>query len=387
MVAKKHFPVLMFVLMVGLAQGQWRELPRYSVGLSYFPSTVLRHRENLSQLPSYRAHSLYLDLALQTDTNAGWAKAQGYPNFGLSFIGNRYAAEPLGATFGIVPYLEKSLPLFGGPLGFSYHIGWGLGYASRVFDSIQNPLNEALSTRLNTVFDFRAGLYWRAAPRLRIAVQGGLLHYSNAATRLPNYGINIAQLGAGLRYDFGQNVYAGPKSKVREKSEFLVLITAGLRQTLPAFQRYPVYALAVEYNFLKTKGHTLGIGAAVMNEAVLQEYYDWAEFWGDGSHQRYSPWQTLNAGPYLNYEMVLAQLSVFVQAGGYLAQPFRPFQSKIDYGIGEGFYYHHIQYTRSYVFNKVGLRYRFRKNFLLHAALKTHLFTAQYLEFGGGVYF
>ncbi|MDZ7847792.1 MAG: acyloxyacyl hydrolase [Owenweeksia sp.] len=190
-----------------------------------------------------------------------------------------YQSQALGHTYALIPYVENTLPVTSGNIGFYYHLGLGLGYHSTIFDSIVNPANEALSTHFNIAFDLRAGLEWQLNPSLRASLSVGVLHYSNGAVRKPNFGVNLTQLHAGLAYDFPHKLtlpVTAEKDGFKD-SEWLLIITAGKRQVEGSTRFYPVQALSAERNWSLGRGDRFGVGLSYMNDAVWEEY----QVWGD----------------------------------------------------------------------------------------------------------
>ena len=84
-----------------------------------------------------------------------------------------------------------------------------------------------------------------------------ITHFSNAATRTPNLGINIATFQAGLRYSFNENKNSISKNNadtLTKKSKFFASFHSGYKQVYPA--NGPVYglgALSVAYFFHQHK--------------------------------------------------------------------------------------------------------------------------------------
>lgn len=381
--------LLLILLLAGFALPAQENRSTYRDGLrlTYGHGRILKHTRELETLEGFRTGGLGVDWMRQSQTEQGWAAGHQLPRTGFSLFYHWYEAPSLGYSLSVLAFVENDLPAHWQDFSFYYHMGLGLGYQSRVYDSLDNPLNQALSTHLNIAFDFRLGLRWRFLPQWDLQAGVSLFHYSNGASRLPNYGINLWQTQAALTYRFGESLTLPKRqpSQVLWQDEFLILVNIGQRQLPQDLSYHWTHSLQVEYNLLHNRGNRFGLGLALMNDAYLEEYEAWANIWGDGQHEVFSRLQTLTWGPYLNYEMVFDQLSFYLQQGWYLGPRQKTYETFIDYG--EGPFRHSITLPNSGVFNRVGLRYRFGPHILLNLGLKTHLFEAQNLEIGVGAFF
>lgn len=356
--------------------------------LAYAQGEVLPHRENVASVGPLALRSLVLDYSRQTGAGQSWAAAHRYPALGLSAYYNQFASPSLGFGFSLLPHLHYRFALFGSRRWYGhYHLGFGVAWLSERYDSLRNPDNQNISTPLNVAFDFRLGLNYRLNPQWHLRLQGGLLHYSNGASRLPNYGINLSQWQLGLEYRWGKaQALPSPSTQAKpwQREGLLLLMQAGRRQLLEDLQYYPVQNFNLEQNWRVNEATRLGLGLAVFNDATHQEYRAWADKWGDGEDPDRAWYQSLNAGPYLNYELVFNRFSALLQTGFYLLGAYRPFEATIDYD-GDGVdFVHRVRLNRTYLFNRVGFRYCLGQHYLFNLSLKTHLFQAQYIELGIG---
>ena len=377
--------IFFFLLVVTstLAAQDYRAVAKNTLSIAYAPGGIYKHTPELESLGSFRGGSLVLDWSRQTDSSSSWGFSHDHPAYGISLIYSFYEAPSLGYSLAIVPFIENTLPA-ARRIGFYYHLGLGLGYQSEVYDPLKNPDNLALSSHVNIAFDLRLGLALKVAEPLSVRVSGNLLHYSNGASKLPNFGLNLAQLNFALSYHFPEKVYFTNESiheRVRSL-EWLAMAKFGLRQFEADGDYFGVQSLLLEANQNLGQGNYLGVGWAFMNDAVYLEYEQWAGFWGDGNHAPEDFWSTLNFGPYLNYEFRINGFSAYLQTGVYLFSGPRTFTTEIDYGNGP--FVHETTLPDTQVFNRVGTRYRFSERWVVDLGMKTHMFKAQNLELGLG---
>jgi hypothetical protein len=354
----------------------------------YGHGRVLKHTPEVPDIGNFEVNTLALQYGRFSDTAKHWARVHGQPKYGFTVFFNQYGARALDKSFALIPYLGREVKLGQSPFSFNYHFGLGLGFFTRYYDSLTNPLNENISTPLNIAVDLRFGLQYVLNAHFSLSAQSSLLHYSNGAYKLPNYGLNVGQFLLGLQYQW-QPVKAHRlvKPSLKTRQEWLVMLHLGLRQSPINRQYNPVQSLNMERNWLLNGRHRLGGGLALFNDATHKEYEAWATIWSDGTYPTYQWHQTLNAGVYLNFETVLQNFSYYIHTGVYVLGAYRNFEATNDYlGTGTPFV-HRVQLNRSYFFNRFGFRYRFASHLVANLSLKSHLFKAQYLELGLGTYF
>ncbi|MDZ7847791.1 MAG: hypothetical protein U5L96_14070 [Owenweeksia sp.] len=86
-------------------------------------------------------------------------------------------------------------------------------------------------------------------------------------------------------------------------------------------------------------------------------------------------------GPYLNYEMLFGPFSGYLQAGVYLNNYQKEYSFTVDYPDGP--HTHTTAFLRSPVFNRVGLRYRFKPNIVLALGLAPISCCSEYRNWSG----
>jgi hypothetical protein len=90
---------------------------------------------------------------------------------------------------------------------FSWHmqLGMGAGVMTRPFDPIVNPENVLISLYVTPYINIQTGIDVKVTPQFDITLNGSFMHSSNAATNMPNYGINEATALLGLRLHFNKS--------------------------------------------------------------------------------------------------------------------------------------------------------------------------------------
>ena len=113
--------------------------------------------------------------------------------FNLLNLGSEVAGYAIGAGGLVMPQSGK----------YNYWIlGMGIGYLTKRYDEFNNPRNPAIGSHLNGMMHL--GYHLDAGPYLnkwgwKMYAEAGMVHFSNANWRQPNFGVNIPYLSIGAK--------------------------------------------------------------------------------------------------------------------------------------------------------------------------------------------
>jgi opacity protein-like surface antigen len=113
--------------------------------------------------------------------------------FNLLNLGSEVAGYAIGAGGLVMPQSGK----------YNYWIlGMGIGYLTKRYDEFGNPRNPAIGSHLNGMMHL--GYHLDAGPYLnkwgwKMYAEAGMVHFSNANWRQPNFGVNIPYLSIGAK--------------------------------------------------------------------------------------------------------------------------------------------------------------------------------------------
>ena len=124
-----------------------------------------------------------------------------FNDYWISGIGARYFnfnnPEALGSVF--------DASAFAGPLvshGKNHMLivigGAGISYHSKIYDPVDNPLNQFFSTRISFPLYLSTRFKYRLGERTYITLSGCYNHISNGGFRQPNKGMNFPTLAVGI---------------------------------------------------------------------------------------------------------------------------------------------------------------------------------------------
>jgi len=131
--------------------------------------------------------------------SSNYHSAYNKPSIGVNFhfnntgnekvIGNGYALD----VFGAVPLYEGKTPI-------QFRTGFGAGYIEKPFDPVKNKDNNAIGGHYNIHIQARFEKMFYLGDQSRLNASLGFSHFSNAATHMPNYGLNFVHFSLGYEF-------------------------------------------------------------------------------------------------------------------------------------------------------------------------------------------
>lgn len=270
--------------------------------------------------PEIRRPALALSLTAwrQTQGQSLWEPAFGLPRIGMRVLWLDAGAPAVGHAAGLAPCIAFPL-LRRGRLTLEGDLAYGIARLGRPFDRQSNPANTALGSRWNNL----SQLGLRASLRLRpgLALQLGLsaAHLSSADFRLPNLGVNVAGVQAGLQWGATE----APALPPRVRQPFLGRLRPGFRtgwgMVSVKTPGGPLYSVRTFSLFVQARR---GLRLRVKAGADLfyhQGIYDYLQQHGSGEGHREQAW---GGSLWLGWEWMLGRTSLSGQAGPYWQRPF-----------------------------------------------------------------
>ena len=259
----------------------------------------------------------------------------------------------LGSVFVLTAYAEPVIS-HGRNYLFSLRGGAGFSYHTRIFDSIENPLNKFFGTRFSFPLYLSARFSYRISENIYVNLSGNYNHISNGGIKQPNFGMNFPTVSLGILY-FQNSMPALNRNYtndivVRPGWSFLIQVHTG-------------YKVVDRTDVFPEKG-SIALGLHVRALKQLSRYY------------------ALNAGA----EMIL---------DGSIKETIRRDQSGLDYKrfaltagqdllFGKaiftqylGFYIYSPYKARNSIYQKYELSYKVHPDFAFGVYLKAHLHIAE----------
>ncbi len=264
----------------------------------------------------------------------------------------------LGYAHCIYPYISFPLTKYNKPISLNLKTALGLSYATKVYDSISNPLNVAISSHINMYASLGLEVAFKVSNRLNASMGIFGSHLSNGAIKKPNYGINMLTGSIGINYKLTSNPKINKKENdfITDNSRFLIVIGGGIKEAnKPGGSKYGVGSLSVEYSKSFKTYFRYGTSLDYMYDGSTIKHFR------DDYVKYNSKLKASKVGVTIMSEVALNRLSAFANLGSYL--------------------YNHDKQNDA-LYQRIGLRYRSCKSIYSQIALKTHLNVADYIEFG-----
>jgi hypothetical protein len=311
-----------------------------------------------------RQHILLHELSFNKQTNGQkeWHRLYGLPTYGVSVFASKLDNRNFfGNTFGIASFIN--FKLYTNSFFTSvFKLGLGLSYTEYVFSPEINYKNTALSTHTNAVILLHFNQTVKITEKFLFHSGAGLTHYSNGNTKKPNRGINIFSINAGLGYCIGkQNKIKYADSLLNKLPVKLFFLSSravgGIKEIYPPFgKKYKAFTWGVYGNYQSKHKTIWRAGIDYMFDESNADSFSNRNF-SPRNPSRYNH----RVGLFGSHLLCINNLQIETGWGIYLFDHY-----KLD-----GNHY-----------QRIGLNYNIKNNFLLNLTLKTHFANADYIEWG-----
>ncbi|MEM9324620.1 MAG: acyloxyacyl hydrolase [Bacteroidota bacterium] len=247
-----------------------------------------------------------------------------------------------------------------------FRLGAGLTYASKIYDPVDNNLNNILSSRISYHALVRLGTMINLSEQWLLTPAVSWNHTSNGSSSLPNNGLNIASFNLGVAYQFAPSERVSEEQMepalVDEGFGYSLLISGAAKQSEPMGNPKRLYmTVRGTMDWSINKVSRLFWGVELFNDRTILD--DIRREGGDPKnidHRR--------IGLLIGHEFRISRAS-FISAIGYYV--YKPFDGELD--------------DDPAIYNRLGLQYYFHKNFFATAMMKNHWAQADVFDFGLGV--
>jgi len=301
-----------------------------------------------------------------------WHQQLNFPKGGVSLFyyhlgNNRLFGQAIGLAPNIIfPIFSKNR------LDSNFQLGWGIAYVSKRFDPINNPENNALGSNINSINTFKWQLGYRVNARWKLNLGASFTHFSNGASQLPNFGINVPAITIGTVFTpnpiKAEDVITHQIEPLKKRWGLSMHLDLAYKELSPAGgPRYPFYvaSLAGVYRLSAVQELSLGIDYEY-NKAIYTFELHTSGFGSEKEARR----AATRLGIFLADEFLLGNVGLYGQLGTYLP----------GYDFRTGWF----------LYTKLAMRYYLpaigkpKTRFYLGIYLKSHRITAEYLAIGIG---
>ena len=337
---------------------------------------VFKHRSTIKiDFPAF-SYGTELNLEVKTYGKRHWHQISGFPRWGiaLSYLHSGNNSQ-MGSLIAILPnvtidfFKTKGIRIFG-------RIGIGLGLVTRPYNRLNNPLNNMVGSFLNNSTSLRLGMALRISKHLEIRPSASFTHFSNAASTLPNLGINIPTFHLGLCYmhhpleekDYIKLDKTFLPQRIK-RIQFSHLVSLGYRELQTSNgPKYLVWHTSFDAGLYLNRSNRLKVGIEYDYIGAIQAFASHSS----GKHISERYWEASRITIFLADEIMLGRFSILTQIGFYLTQnPGQPWFMSV----------------------RLSGRYYFRDPYLCKTApfltitMKSHKIVAEYFSMGLGMAF
>lgn len=307
--------LLLSILLSGLAQAQ----AHWSLEGSFALGRIVRHTPSFAfSIPS-RSTGFLLNLQHQTTGKKSWHHQQKYPRLGIAAGLFMPGSSALGNIWSLSPNL--SIDLHRTPKSsLQFQLQAGLAWVTKPFDRLTRPRNNATGSHLNNMTAFQFIWLCELSTKIDATLGFQMVHFSNAGSRLPNFGYNIPMLTGGVRMHLAerlQNLDPGtPLSKDYPKPWGVQAFGyLGWREVAAiGGSRFPVSGLSLGAHYQTTSGNRFLAGIEFELQQAVQSLGLHMQVF---ENMREARWASSRLMLFAGHEFLFGPLSIHLAAGVY----------------------------------------------------------------------
>jgi hypothetical protein len=336
----------------------------YSIGGGYFQGKILQHDKYMAPISWSQPQGFELFIKKHATGKNAWEQYLNFPDLGFNLTYLNYNNPVLGVsiagmgTFDYYIFRNRTHGLF-------FQLGAGLVYSSTTFHPIHNPENIAISLPISYALQSRLGYNLKLHPNWSFMPAITMFHYSNGAFKVPNKGINLPVINAGIAYHFNpthlNHTYHQPDPELSKKIYHEIIFATGLKETYPVGgNKFPFFTISALSTKKLSPSNAIKAGIELFQNTAIRQSINQNERFYDGSQRP----DFRRAGFSIGHELMAGNLSLITQLGYYFYKPFDE---------GKNFY------------QRYGLRYYCSKRYFVNMSLKSHVGKADGVEWGIGM--
>ena len=213
------------------------------------------------------------DFIYRADGHKDWQKLYNNPRFGLGLIYVLMPTEWLyGNIYSAMPFVNFTLINRATTSAF-LKFGLGASYIDKQYDtsSVRELKNNLIGQPYNLGIQFGFGIHQKLFSNTELALEAGVLNFSNGSINAPNNGINLTYLKGGLNFFLydrinhrGMTTFHNDQTKKWYLQTFFG--TAYTKIRYPLKTEYDIYVISTQLMYSKNKILNIGPG--------IDFYYD-----------------------------------------------------------------------------------------------------------------
>ena len=333
-----------------------------------FYGIVIEHDKSLKTAIEGNPFGIILSYNLKNKQEKDWLAYYNYPDFGFSALYQNTNSSVLGEMYGLYTHYNFYLNNRNYKNKLQLRVALGLGYITKPFDVITNEFNYTLSTKFAGSAYVKLN-YHREFLQNKLGFQTGisLIHFSNAAFKNPNLGINtlVATLGINYNLNIDKNLFPKKKKTPKEvkKVRYNLIFRTGLNESkIPDSGQFPFYVGTFQIEKKINFKSTLNSGVDYFKANFLNRYLQQEKELKTGNIDT-TTYKTDRIGLFIGHDLYIHHFSLVSQIGYNIYSP---------------------NIYVSNIYERVGIKHHFNNHFFTELTLKLNLFRAEGLEIGIG---
>ena len=301
--------------------------------------------------------------------------------FNLLNLGSEVAGYAIGAGGLVMPQSGK----------YNYWIlGMGIGYLTKRYDEFGNPRNPAIGSHLNGMMHL--GYHFDVGPYLnkwgwKMYAEAGMVHFSNANWRQPNFGVNIPYLSIGAKqtlflasYNYGKVIEIRPE------------VEAGINNKSAPWKHIKQIGASRSRSYVKSPQHLVGfrLGRRQIELDQRRTFVNGVlEYNCEFPRALLGPRFRVGANVFFDKSYMYSKFGLKSDAISLndFTEVAITAGSRWEYGkwgfiADAGLYLYRPDDTKRRYYEGVGVSYRATERVYIIARLKAHLSSADYMEWG-----
>jgi hypothetical protein len=355
--------ICQFIVGIYVCQNGITGNPDWFVKTSFNSGFILEQHANIGLLVKGYPSMYQIDFGKPSLGNKLWHLENNKPDLGLTFTVIDFKnPSQLGYAYAVAPYIEIPLNEKTKATRLIMRLCWGVTYISKSFDISSNRKNIVIGSHINSFVQFKWFWHIKLSKNLRFEPGFAFSHASNAKAKVPNLGLNLISLNAGLHYTI-PSAKKNPvekidsSSKVKSKNEILIYSAFGFNQKEVATSTLYSGLLSFAYHRNIRNTHKFGAGLDVfLDQNFLADQVV-------SLNQSAKGIDNFRMAIKACYSYNIGRISFPFETGVYVFQKIDP----------DGF-----------LMSRIGVRYYGKKGFFAGIGLRTHFAVAYDFEYGLG---
>ena len=341
---------------------------------NFMGGKIFKHTPKITgPIPAFS--SIYeVNVFQKTTGRQPWQLHRHYPTIGVALALTDFGLDSVyGKAFSIYPNLE--IPIFRRQkIEWTLRAGFGFCYATRPYKRYPtwDTFNNAIGSGLNNYTLFSTDLRYKINGHWQAQLGFNFSHMSNAAMRLPNYGLNVYGAHVGVRYfPVSSEIEKIKKTAPVLKNRWLIQFRYGMainEISVPDGPLYLTYILSGYVSKRYAGKNKIFAGLDYSYHKGIEAFQKNNEL--NVGHEKAHSWKS---AVFVGNEFLIGRAGILLQVGVYIreaALKLDPYYQKL------GLNYYLVQKEEGPL-----------KELAISVLLKTHKAQAELAEFGIGVGF